>query len=56
MNHRRRRTQEQLVFSVAHSSVAVLLHAIKGKGINALSEALLLMAGFITSGLESKNS
>ena len=39
------------VFSVAFSSVAVLLCAIKGKGINALSEPEVLMAGLFTSAL-----
>ncbi len=34
-------------FSVEYSSVAVLFRAIKGKGINALSEPLVLMAGLL---------
>ncbi|MFR3584177.1 MAG: hypothetical protein ACLTVG_20975 [Coprococcus sp.] len=37
--------------SVEYSSVAVLLRAIKGK-----PKALLSMAGYITSGSESKNN
>ena len=34
-------------FSVDYSSVAVLFRAIKGKGINVLSEPVVLMAGLL---------
>ena len=38
-------------FPVAYSSVAVLFGVIKGKGINALSEAMLLMARLLPQAL-----
>ena len=34
-------------FSIVYSSVAVLFRAIKGKGINVLSEPVVLMAGLL---------